>query len=97
MKEEKLYTPPHSPENKNKTSLLKLEVKFDLLIYDGELNVKKPDNWIRHIDVYCRVQSIDLDNIKIQLASLCLRGTALVSWEGRTQTDMKKHANFFFV
>ena len=39
-KEEKLPTPPSSPENKRKTSLIKLDVKFDLLIYDGELNVE---------------------------------------------------------
>lgn len=51
-KEPPLSTPPSSP-------LIKLDVKFDLLIYDGELNAKKLDNWIRHIDVYCRVQNID--------------------------------------
>ena len=71
--------------------MIKLDVKFDLPIYDGELNAEKLDNWIRHIDVYCRVQSIDLDSSKIQLANLRLGGTALVWWEGRTQTDMKKH------
>lgn len=54
-KEEKLPTPPSSPKNKKKTSLIKLDVKLDLLIYDGELNVEKLDNWIRHIDVYCKV------------------------------------------
>eukprot|EP00253_Pinus_taeda_P026350 PITA_26350 len=90
-KESKLPTPPSIPKNKNKTSLIKLDVKFDLPIYDGELNVEKLDNWIRQIDVYCRVQSIDSDKSKIQLASLRLGGTALVWWEGRTQADMKKH------
>ena len=34
-KEEKFPTPPNSPENKKKTSLIKLDVKFDLPIYDG--------------------------------------------------------------
>ena len=35
-KEVPLSTPPDSPENKNnKTSLIKLDVKFDLSIYDG--------------------------------------------------------------
>ena len=81
-KEEKLPTPPSRPENKNKTSLIKLDVKFDLSIYDGELNAEKLDNWIRQIDVYCRVHNIDSDSGKIQLASLCLGGTALVWWEG---------------
>ena len=55
-KEAPLSTPPDSPENKNKiTTLRKLDVKFDLPIYDGELNAEKLDNWIRQIDVYCRV------------------------------------------
>ena len=54
-KEEKLPTPPSSAENEKKTSLIKLHVKFDLPIYDGELNAEKLDNWIRQIDVYCRV------------------------------------------
>ena len=83
-KEEKFLTPPNSPKNKNKTSLIKLDVKFDLPIYDGELNAEKLDNWIKQIDVYCRVQSINSGKSKIQLASLRLGGTALVWWEGRT-------------
>ena len=48
-KEEKLPTPPNSPKNKKKASLIKLDVKFDLPIYDGELNAEKLDNWIRQI------------------------------------------------
>ena len=75
-KEKNFLTPPNSPKHKNKTSLIKLDVIFDLPIYDGELNAEKLDNWIRQIDVYCRVQSIDSDKSKIQLASLSLRGTA---------------------
>ena len=90
-KEENFLTPPNSPKHKKKTSLIKLDVKFDLPIYDGELNAVKLDNWIRQIDVYYRVQSIDLDKSKIQLASLHLGGTALVWWEGRTQANMKRH------
>ena len=74
-----------------KASLIKLDVKFDFPIYDGELNVEKLDNWIRQIDVYCRVQNIDSNKSKIQLASLRLGGTALVCWEGKTQADMKIH------
>jgi len=65
-KEDPLSTPPNSPENKKKkTSLIKLDVKYDLPIYDGELNAEKLDNWIRLIDVYCRVQSIDSNMSKI--------------------------------
>jgi len=71
--------------------LIKLDVKFDLPIYDGELNAEKLYNWIRQIDVYCRVQNINLDKSKIQLASLCLGSTALVWWESRTQADTKIH------
>ena len=96
-KEEKLPTPLSSPENKKKTYLIKLDVKFDLPIYDGELNAEKLDNWIRQIDVYCRVQSIDLDKSKIQLARICLGGTALVWWEGKTQANMKKHGTILSI
>ena len=77
--------------------MIKLNVKFDLPIYDGELNAEKLNNWIRQIDVYCRVQSIDSDKSKIQLASLRLGGTALVWWEGRTQAGMKKHGKILSV
>lgn len=90
-KEESFLTPPNSPEHQKKASLTKLDVKFDLPIYDGELNVEKLENWIRQIEVYCRVQSIDSDKSKLQLSILRLGGTALVWLEGRTQSDMKKH------
>ena len=83
-KEESFLTPPNSPMHNKKASLVKLDVEFDLSIYDRELNAKKLNNWIRQIDVYCRVQNIDSDKSKIQLASLRLGGTALVWWEGRT-------------
>ena len=63
-KEEIFLTPPNSPVHNKKVSLIKLDVKFDLPIYDGELNAEKLDNWIRQIDVYCRVQNIDSDKIK---------------------------------
>ena len=54
-KEESFPTPPNIPVHNKKASLIKLDVKFDLPIYDGELNAEKLDNWIRKIDVYCRV------------------------------------------
>jgi len=47
-----LTTPPSSP-------LIKLDVKFDLPIYDVELNVQKLDNWIIQTDAYCIMQNID--------------------------------------
>jgi len=74
--------------------LIKLDVKFDLSVYDGELNAENLDNWIRQIDVYCRVQyidNIDSERREIHVASLRLGGTTLVWWEGRTQPDLKKH------
>jgi len=36
-----------SPDKKRKKTLIKLDAKFDLPIYDGELNAEKLDNWIR--------------------------------------------------
>lgn len=58
-----------SKKKKKKSSLIKLDVKFDLPIYDGELNTKNIDNWIRQIEVYCRVHKVVLERKKIQLAS----------------------------
>ena len=47
-KEPPLSTAPDSPENKKKKAyLIKLDVKFDLPIYDGELNAEKLDKWVR--------------------------------------------------
>ena len=54
-KEENFLTPPNSHVHNKKTSLIKLDFKFDLPIYDGELNAEKLDNWIRQIHVYFRV------------------------------------------
>jgi hypothetical protein len=41
--------------------------------------------------VYCRIQRIQDDETKIQLASLRLDSAALIWWEAKTQEDMKKH------
>lgn len=38
----KLSSPKH---------LLQLDVKFDLPMYNGEINAKKLDNWIRQVEV----------------------------------------------
>jgi hypothetical protein len=54
--------------------LLKLDVKFKFPTYDGELNAKKLDNWIKQIEVYCRVQRIMDEATKIHLVSLQLSG-----------------------
>ena len=34
-------------KNNNEMSLLKLDVKFELPIYDGQVNAEKLDKWIR--------------------------------------------------
>ena len=46
-------------------SLLKLDVKFDFLVYDGELNAEKLDNWVKQVEVYCKVQKIKKDTANI--------------------------------
>ena len=53
-----------------KISRLKLDVKFELPIYDGEMNPKKLDNWIKQLEVYCCIQNISNDKMKIKLARL---------------------------
>jgi hypothetical protein len=65
-----------------------LDVKFELSIYDGELNAEKLDNWIKKIEVYCRVQNIMDDTAKIQLVALRLSGTTLIWWESKMQVDL---------
>jgi hypothetical protein len=42
--------------------------------------------------VYCCVQQIDEEELKVQLTSLWLEGTALVWWERKLQ-DISKHGN----
>jgi hypothetical protein len=55
--------------------LLKLDVKFELPMYDGEVNAERLDNWVRQMEVYCSVQQIKDEETQIKLASLCLAGT----------------------
>jgi hypothetical protein len=86
---------PNSPRGHGKIPpqipLLKLDIKFELPMYNGEVNAEKLDNWIRQIEVYCRIQRIQDDETKIQLASLRLDSATLIWWEAKTQEDMKKH------
>jgi hypothetical protein len=60
-------------------------------MYNGEVNAERLDNWIRQIEVYCRIQKIQDDETKIQLASLILESATLIWWESKTREDMKKH------
>lgn len=76
---------------------------FDLPMYDREVDVERLDNWVCHLEVYCRIQRIKDDDTNIQLASLRLESAALILWEAKTQEDMRKHEkvltswNDFFV
>jgi hypothetical protein len=84
-----------SPKGHGKTPsqipLLNLDIKFELPMYNGEVNAEKLDNWIHQIEVYCRIHKIQDDETKIQLASLRLDSETLIWWESKTQEDMKKH------
>jgi hypothetical protein len=90
---------PNYPKGHGKTPSqipsLELDIKFELLIYNGEVNAEKLDNWIRQIEVYCRIHKIQDDETKIQLASLRLDSAALIWWESKTQEEMKKHGKIF--
>jgi len=44
-------------------------------MYNGEFNAKKLDNWIRQLEVYCRIENLQDDDMKIQLASLRMEGS----------------------
>jgi hypothetical protein len=52
----------NSPKGHGKTlsqiPSLKLDIKFELPIYNGEVNAEKLDNWTHQIEVYCRIQKI---------------------------------------
>jgi hypothetical protein len=60
---------PHSPKGHGKTPSqipsLKLDIKFELPIYNGEVNAEKLDKWIRKIEVYSKIQKIQDDEKKI--------------------------------
>jgi hypothetical protein len=77
----------HSHHSSHKTSfkkpLLKLDVKFTLPMFNGDVKTEKLDNWIRQVEVYCRVQHIGEEEVKVQMASLQLESTALVWWESK--------------
>jgi hypothetical protein len=56
-------------------------VKFELLMYDGEVNAERLDNWVRQMEVYCNVQQIKDETTQIKLASLRLTDTPLFWWQ----------------
>ena len=64
-----LYGSLHSPFEKQKNDFnvpqLKLDIKFELPMYNREINAENLDNWIRQIEVYCRIQKFTKDHIKL--------------------------------
>ena len=62
-------------------------------IFNGEVNAEKLDNWIRQLEVYLKIQNLQDDDTKIQLASLRMEGATLVWWEAKTKEEIKKHGN----
>ena len=61
--------PKKQHENaKSDLPYLKLDIKFEFPTYNGELNTKKLDHWIRNIEVYCRIKKCcnHLDHIRIK-------------------------------
>ena len=60
--------------------LLKLDLKFELPMYDGEVNDERLDNWVRQMEFYCSVQKIKDEATQIKLALLRLAGKTLILW-----------------
>jgi hypothetical protein len=75
--------------------LLKLDVKFELPRYDGEVNAERLDKWVRQMEVYCSVQQIKDEATQIKLASLCLAGTTLIWWQSKLQHGTQQVGNVF--
>ena len=45
----------HSKTPRGKTPLLKLDIKFEIPMYNGVVNAERLDNWIRHLEVYYKI------------------------------------------
>ena len=76
-----------------KIPLLKLDVKFDFPMFNGEENNEKLKIWIKLIKVYLCVQRIEEKEVKIQLASLQLEGTTLIWLERKLHKGSKQMGN----
>jgi hypothetical protein len=75
----------------SKNPLLKLDVKFNFPMFNGEATENKLNNWIRQIKVYCHVQHIEEEEENIQLDSLRMEGTTLVWWERKLHKGSKNN------
>jgi hypothetical protein len=85
----------HVHQHKNEMPLLKLDVKFKLPEYDGEVNEERLDNWFKNMEVYCSVQHIKDEATQIKLASLRLAGTTLIWWQRKLQNGTQQVGNVF--
>jgi hypothetical protein len=85
----------HSHKHKNEMPLLKLDVKFELPMYDGEVNAERLDNWVRQMEVYCSVKKIKDEATQIKLASLRLASTTLIWWQSKLQNGTQQVGNVF--
>ena len=59
------HTHHHSSKRIGKSPFLKLVVKFEFRMYNGEVNTKNMDNWICQLEAYCRIHNLQEDHIKI--------------------------------
>jgi hypothetical protein len=81
--------------HKHDIPLIKLDVKFEFPMYDGEVNAKRLDKWVIHMEVYCSVQQIKDEATQIKLASLRLAGTTLIWWQSKLQHGTQQVGNVF--
>jgi len=84
------HTHQNTSKGTAKSPLIKLDVKFDMPMYNGEVNVEKLDNWICQLEVHCRIQNLQEDDTQIQLASSRMEVATLVWWESKTQEEIRK-------
>jgi hypothetical protein len=64
-------------------------------MYDGEVNEKRLDNWVKKMEVYCIVQQIKDKATQIKLESLRLAGTTLIWWQSKLQNGTQQVGNLF--
>jgi hypothetical protein len=70
-------------------------VKFELPMYDGEVNVERLDKWIRQMEFYYIVQQIKDEATQIKLATLHLAGRTLIWWKSKLQNGTQQVGNVF--
>jgi hypothetical protein len=91
----KSTTRKHVHKHKQEMPLLNLDVKFELPIYDGEVNAERLDNWVRQMEVYCSVKQIKYEDTQINLESHRLAGKTLIWWKSKFQNGTQQVGNVF--